>query len=157
VRRCGLLPLAVHVAGARLASRPQWPIAHLAERLAGAAHRLDELERDDIGVRACFAASVDLLIATQRAAARAFGLLGHLDRPSLTIERAAHLLEMSEADAERTLERLADLHLIEAETPTRYRMHDLLRIYARERAPGMMVSDIASARRPAGKRAIRLA
>jgi transcriptional regulator with XRE-family HTH domain len=147
VRRCGLLPLAVHVAGARLASRPQWPIAHLAERLAGPAHRLDELERDDVGIRACFAASVDRLVATHREDARAFGLLGHLDRPAVTIERAAHLLDLSEADAERTLERLADLHLIEAESPTRYRMHNLLRIYARERAPGMVATHITDARR----------
>jgi transcriptional regulator with XRE-family HTH domain len=146
VRRCGLLPLAIHVAGVRLASRPRWSITHVAERLAWAADRLDELERDDVGVRACFAASVDRLVATHRGDARAFGLLGCLDRPTMTVERAAHLLNLSEADAERTLERLADLHLIEAESPTRYRMHDLLRIYARERAPHM-VADIADARR----------
>ena len=34
VRQCGGLPLAIRMAGARLASRPTWPVAHLAERLA---------------------------------------------------------------------------------------------------------------------------
>lgn len=156
VRRCGRLPLAVHVAGARLAARPQWSIAHFAERLAWPTDRLDELERDDIGVRGCFAASVDRLVASRRRDARAFGQLGRLDRPTVTVERAARLWGLSEADAERTLERLADLHLIEAESPGTYWMHDLLRIYAKECVPGV-VTDIAVARRPVGKRAFRLA
>jgi transcriptional regulator with XRE-family HTH domain len=156
VRRCGLLPLAVHVAGVRLASRPLWSMAHFAMRLARVPDRLDELDRDDSGVRACFETSVDRLVATRREDARAFGLLGRLDDHSVTVERAARLWGLDDADAERTLERLADLHLIEAESPTMYRMHELLRIYAKECAPGT-VTDIADARRPAGKRAFRLA
>jgi transcriptional regulator with XRE-family HTH domain len=156
VRRCGLLPLAVHLAGARLASRPQWSIAHFAMRLAWPPDRLDELERDDIGVRACFGASVDRLAATRHEDALAFGLLGQLDHHGVTVDRAARLWELSETDAERTLERLADLHLVEAESPTRYWMHDLLRIYARE-CTSRTVTDIADARRLVRKRAFRLA
>lgn len=162
VQWCGLLPLAVHLAGARLASRPRWPIAHLAERLASPRRRLDELERDDIGVRAFFAASVDRLAATRRRDARAFGLLGLLDCPAVSTARAAQLLGLPEADAERTLERLADLHLIEAESPERYRMHELLRIYARERAPDLVpdvpdgIRHITAARPPERERPVRL-
>jgi transcriptional regulator with XRE-family HTH domain len=155
VRRCGLLPLAVHMAGMRLASRPQWSIRHLARRLAGDARRLDELERADCSVRACFAASVDRLVATRHEDARAFGLLGRLDNDAVTVKIAAHLWGLSEADAEGTLERLADLHLIEAESPTRYRMNDLLRLYAKEFVSGV-VTDVADARHPVGKRAFRV-
>ena len=61
VRRCGGLPLAVRLAGARLAARPAWPVSYLAERLADAERRLDELDQDECGVRACFALSIDLL------------------------------------------------------------------------------------------------
>jgi hypothetical protein len=53
-RRCGLLPLAIRIVGARLRSRPQWSVAHLADRLDRAAERqrLDEFEGADLGVRA---------------------------------------------------------------------------------------------------------
>jgi hypothetical protein len=91
VRRCGLLPLAVHVAGVRLASRPLWSMAHFAMRLARVTDRLDELDRDDSGLRTCFATSVDRLVATRHEDARAFGLLGRLDDHAVTVERAARL------------------------------------------------------------------
>ena len=51
---CARLPLALRIAGARLAARPAWPIGALAERLADAQSRLDELELDEVGVRASF-------------------------------------------------------------------------------------------------------
>lgn len=126
VRQCGLLPLAVHLAGARLASRPGWPLAHLAERLA--VRRLDELDRDDAGLRASFAVSVDQLGAADLTA---FTLFGVFEDVSLPV--AARLLDVDPFDAELVLERLADLHLLRPTTPGRYRMHDLVRAYARER------------------------
>jgi tetratricopeptide (TPR) repeat protein/transcriptional regulator with XRE-family HTH domain len=138
IRSCGLLPLGIRIAGARLAARPDWSIAHLARRLNDEHHRLDELERDDIGVRASFAVSIDQLAESpdvrDRVAARAFALLGVPDGPDITLMVAARLLDMSERDAERTLERLVDLNLLEPTSPDRYRLHDLLRVYARERA-----------------------
>jgi hypothetical protein len=146
VRRCGRLPLAVHLASARLVARPSWPIGHLAERLAAPQRRLDELDRDDVGVRTCFAASVDRLLASSPDDARAFGLLGRLDSPSVTAGWAAQALELPRADAERTLERLADLHLIEPVSATRYRMHNLLRLYARERCGDLVPGRLTRSR-----------
>ena len=49
---CGRLPLAIRIAGARLAARPTWPLRELAERLADATRRLDELTIDGLAVRA---------------------------------------------------------------------------------------------------------
>ncbi len=138
VRLCARLPLAIHLVGARLAARPHWPVAHLARRLADEHRRLDELDGVDIGVRASFAVSFDQLTTSQnprdRQAARAHALLGLPDVPDISTQIAARLLDLAEDETERILERLAGLHLLTATSPGRYVMHDLLRVYARERA-----------------------
>ncbi len=135
---CGWLPLALRIAGARLAARPSWPVGALAERLAHAQRRLDELQLRDLGVRASFRASYDALRdagdPTDRQAAEAFALLGLLDGPELSVPVAARLLDQTEPVAERVLERLADSRLLDSPAPGRYRLHDLLRLFARELA-----------------------
>jgi DNA-binding SARP family transcriptional activator/tetratricopeptide (TPR) repeat protein len=137
-RLCGWLPLGLRIAGGRLAVRPTWPISALAKRLADVHHRLDELELAEVGVRASFTVSVEQLRAgddpVDRAAAEAFGLLGLLDGPEVGVPVVARLLEASEERAEGVLERLVDAQLLETPAPGRYRLHDLLRLYARELA-----------------------
>jgi DNA-binding SARP family transcriptional activator/tetratricopeptide (TPR) repeat protein len=138
VRCCGGLPLALRIAGARLAARPAWPLAALAERLADAQRRLDELALAEVGVRASLAVSYEQLHTSQdptdHAAAQAFGLLGVMDGPELGVPVVARLLDRPEDAAERVLERLVDAHLLETLQPGRYRLHDLLRLYAHELA-----------------------
>lgn len=138
VRRCGGLPLAVHLAGARLAARPQWPIAHLAGRLDQEHRRLDELSHSDTGVRASLAVSIDQLAdsadAGDRLAAASYTLLGVLDTPDLSVAVTARLLHQPEEDTEETLEHLADLNLLEAASPGRYHLHDLVRVHAHQTA-----------------------
>jgi hypothetical protein len=135
---CGWLPLALRIAGARLAARPAWPVGALAERLPDAQGALDELEVAEIGVRASFQVSYQQLSASpdalDRAAAQAFGLLGVLDGAEVGVPVAARLLDRPEDVAERVLERLVDAQLLEAPAAGRYRLHDLLRLYARELA-----------------------
>jgi hypothetical protein len=135
---CGYLPLALRIAGARLAARPGWPVSALAERLADQQRRLDELVLADMGVRASFEVSCQELGASadplDRAAAGAFSLLGVLDGPDVSLPVAAHLLDQPRQAAERVLERLVDAHLVQTPSPGRYRLHDLLRLYARELA-----------------------
>jgi DNA-binding SARP family transcriptional activator/tetratricopeptide (TPR) repeat protein len=134
-RLCGLLPLALRIAGARLASRPQWPLALLAERLADEHRRLDELKAGDLEVRASLALSYQGRGADER---RLFRLLGVLVAPSFPPWVAASVLEMDSVEAEALLERLVDAQLVEAAGADqagqlRYRLHDLLRVFARER------------------------
>ncbi|HEX6684526.1 MAG TPA: tetratricopeptide repeat protein [Candidatus Limnocylindrales bacterium] len=150
-RCCGNLPLALRIAGARLAARPDWPLRTLAERLADQRRRLDELELTDSGVRASFAVSHQELSSgpepLDHAAARAFGLLGLPDGTELGVPVAARLLDDEEPRTERLLERLVDAQLLDSPSPGRYRLHDLLRLYARE---------LAAERHPAAERAAAL-
>jgi hypothetical protein len=103
VRLCGWLPLAVRIAGARLASRPQWRLALLAERLAHEHRRLDELSTGDLEVRASVALSYRGREEQER---RLFRLLGLLVAPSFPTWVAAALLDRGLAEAEGLLERL---------------------------------------------------
>lgn len=134
---CECLPLALRIAAARLAARPGWPLAELRDRLADERRRLDNLEFDGLGLRASIAGSFQRLSdsadPTARAAAEAFKLLGASGVPEVNRSTAARLLAQSEAYAERTLERLVDAQLLETSTPGRYRMGDLVRLYAAER------------------------
>jgi tetratricopeptide (TPR) repeat protein len=135
-RWCGYLPLALSIAAARLAARPTWSVRALAGRLADQQRRLDELELAEVGVRTSFQVSHQQLRASHdpldRSAAGAFGLLGMLDGPEMGAPLVARLLDQSEEAAERVLERLVDAHLLETPSPGRYRLHDLLRLCARE-------------------------
>jgi tetratricopeptide (TPR) repeat protein len=134
VRLCGWLPLAIRIAGARLAGRPYWRLALLAERLADEHRRLDELVTGDLEVRASVALSYRGRGEQER---RLFRQLGLLVAPSLPAWVAAALLDSGLVEAEELLERLVDAQLVEAAgqdqaRQLRYRLHDLLRVYARE-------------------------
>ncbi len=97
LRACAGLPLAIRIAGARLAARRGWTVATMARRLADERHRLDELTAGDLAVRACFEVSFTSL--PQPAApgtvdpARAFRLLGLWQGPDISLQAAAALLD----------------------------------------------------------------
>ena len=129
-RYCGYLPLALRIAGAKLAARPAWPLAALAERLADERRRLSELRAGDLEVRASFELGYTDLDPDD---ARTFRLLGLLDGPDLTSEVAAALTGHPPDPVGETLERLADAQLLETPEAGRYQLHDLLRLFARER------------------------
>jgi tetratricopeptide (TPR) repeat protein/transcriptional regulator with XRE-family HTH domain len=131
VRLCGCLPLAVRIAGARLATRPEMGIADLARRLASKQQRLQELEVDDVGIRASFALSLEGLDAPM---ARVFRHLGLVPGPDFAPGVAAALTDATPREVERALETLVDAHLLEvSRTAGRFRFHDLLRLYSSER------------------------
>jgi tetratricopeptide (TPR) repeat protein len=138
VHRCGHLPLAIRIAGSRLAARPGWTPAVLASRLADATRRLEELEAGELAVRASFDVSLNALEQSpdpmDQVAAEAFGLLSLPDGPDLGVAAAAWLLDQPEAMAQRLLERLVDAQLVETPRPGRYQFHDLVRLYARSHA-----------------------
>lgn len=146
---CGYLPLAIRIAAGRLATRPAWPLSHLAGLLADERHRLDQLSRADHGVRASFALSMRQLERStnpvELQAAEVFDRLGIAQVDEFSVDLAARLLDLPQRRASVLLEQLCDLHLLEAATPGRYRFHDLLRTYARERAERFDPADRAAA------------
>jgi DNA-binding SARP family transcriptional activator/tetratricopeptide (TPR) repeat protein len=135
---CGHLPLALRIAGSRLAARPAWTMRTLANRLADARHRLDELHIAELDVRSCIEVSHAQLARSadpdERAAARALALLGLPDGADYSLATAATLLDVEPVAADRILERLVDSQLLESPAPGRYRLHDLVRLFARSLA-----------------------
>ncbi|MFI9842458.1 BTAD domain-containing putative transcriptional regulator [Nonomuraea sp. NPDC051941] len=134
VRLCGGFPLALRIAGARLAARPDRPLSDLAVRLADATRRLDLLEYADLAVRAGIAVSHQQLREEPAGqdAAHLLCLLGLLDLPVYTPVTTAALAGWSEHRAETALEHLLDARLLEPAGSGRYQFHDLVGLYARE-------------------------
>ncbi|MGH8792469.1 MAG: BTAD domain-containing putative transcriptional regulator [Stackebrandtia sp.] len=133
---CGHLPLALCIVAARLNLHPSMTVGHLAEQLATEDQRLDELAVDDRAVRASLAVSYRDLLGSDSgsAAARVFRLWGLFEGSDVSVEVAATLADVEPAEAERLLDVLVDARLADNHAPGRYRMHDLVRLYARERA-----------------------
>ena len=135
---CAGLPLAIRICAARLATRSGWTIATMANRLRQEHRRLDELSVGDLAVRASFQVSFATLPARAQpdgiAPADAFRLLGLWPGPSVSSVAAAALFGITEDLATDALEALVDARLLESTGPDRYKFHDLLRVYAAERA-----------------------
>lgn len=129
-RLCGYLPLALRIVGARLAMRPDEPLVWMAERLGDESARLTELTYGDLEVRASLALSYRGLAPRPR---RLFHLLGLLDVPDVAGWVCAALLDVPVAEAAGPIDALTDAQLLEAGC-RRYRLHDLVRLYAKEKA-----------------------
>jgi len=146
---CAGLPLAIRICAARLVTRSGWTIRAMAGRLTDEHRRLDEMRAGDLAVRASFEVSfTSLPLSTDKQGidpALAFRLLGLWPGPSISAAAAAALFGVPEYSAEDALEVLVDTHLLESVTTDRYRFHDLLRVYAAERAE----ADLPAAERDA--------
>jgi DNA-binding SARP family transcriptional activator len=138
VERCGGLPLAVCVAGARLAVRPAWSVEEFERRMVGERRRLDELRVGDLNVRASIGLSYEALEPDTRRLCRRLGSVAAPDWPAWVATELLDRPDTDGPDAESMLDELVDVHLVEpvgrdAVGQTRFRMHDLVAEYARER------------------------
>ncbi|MDQ3762449.1 MAG: tetratricopeptide repeat protein [Actinomycetota bacterium] len=134
---CGCLPLAIRLIAGRLRHHRGEPLADVATDLADQTAALDALVAEHLSVRAAFEWSYRLLTDEQR---RAFRLLGWHPGPEITPVVIAAVADVSPGHGRRLLRELADHNLLEQLSVvgvpggSRYRMHDLVRLYARERA-----------------------
>ncbi|WP_198347921.1 AfsR/SARP family transcriptional regulator [Plantactinospora sp. KBS50] len=129
-RQCAYLPLALRVAAELAAFRPAETLAGLVGELADQRRRLRSLDPGgDVrsAVRVVFSWSYRQLPPP---AALLFRRLGLHPGPSFDVGAAAALAAAERADTARHLDLLARKHLVRAERPGRYVMHDLLRAYA---------------------------
>ena len=128
---CGHLPLAIRIAGTRLAGRRAWSLRTLRDRLADRSARLTELRVGDLAVRRSFELSVRQL---PEAGVRAFGrlaLLGGREFPAWMVDA------LLGAPAHDVLDVLVDANLVAVAGPGRdsqplYALHSLLHCHAVE-------------------------
>ncbi|MDI5974014.1 BTAD domain-containing putative transcriptional regulator [Streptomyces sp. SL13] len=131
---CGGLPLALEGAAARLVARPHRTIGDLVALLRDERHRLDQLNGQGVDVRATLLRGYRTAPPVARAL---FARLGMLEPGGFGAWVAARLMELDAASATDALESLVDARLVDVESgtggSTRYRLHELARIFARER------------------------
>ncbi|WP_460752082.1 BTAD domain-containing putative transcriptional regulator [Nocardiopsis oceani] len=128
----GRLPIALRVAAARLRRRPTWSLGHLADRLER--QRREAVKGAEWEAIAVFAASFEELSPQTR---RTFLCVGLHPAPVVP-EHAVAASVGGWAGTESSLDELLDVHLLEEVSPGRYRMHDLVRQFAHQRAARAM-------------------
>jgi tetratricopeptide (TPR) repeat protein len=151
--RCGYLPLALRIAGARLAARPHRTVRQLAERLGDETRRLDELRHGDMGIRPSISFTYDSIDGQVR---QLFRRLALLDIPLFSSWLGAALLDVPLDVAEDLLDELVNAQLIEtcggaSGVHCQYHFHELIRVFARER---LAAEESAAERKAALKRAL---
>ncbi|MGV4891790.1 ATP-binding protein [Streptomyces viridosporus] len=124
---CGNLPLALRIVGNRMASRPDWSPNRLATRLEDEERRLDALTAGDLEVTAAFELSYTQLSG---AAQQLFRRLSLMPGPHCGLQLASVLGGLPDADTEDALDELVELGLVQSGFTARYRLHDLIRIFA---------------------------
>lgn len=132
VELCGGLPLGIRIAAERIATRGHLSLADVADDLAEEANRLDVLTvrgDDETTVRSVFSWSYRHLDAED---ARCFRILGLHPGIEFGAGVAAAMFDLDMARTRERLDALASVHLLEEVRHDRYRLHDLIRLYARE-------------------------
>lgn len=129
---CGRLPLALRIAAANLAIRPECSLAeYVAELREG--NRLASLEiegDEEATVRTAFQLSY---VTLDPDAARAFRLLGLVTGLDFSVEAVAALAGIPDERARTLLDQLTMANLVMRGNGPRYQLHDLLRLFVVER------------------------
>ncbi|WP_046468718.1 ATP-binding protein [Allosalinactinospora lopnorensis] len=133
VAHCAHLPLALRILAERLIDRPDTPLSHVVAELAAEDERLDALGTtgDELSnVRAVFSASYTALPPE---AARLFRGLGVHPGTEFGAAACAAAVGLPLRRARPLLDQLTAANLVQRVGHDRYRLHDLLRVYAAER------------------------
>ena len=130
-RLCGHLPLALRIAAEQVADRQGAALSSLVTELSTAHNRLDLLSADGDGVRPVLTWSYRAL---DPASAKVFRRLGLHAGTEFSAAAAAALTGLPLDTITPVLDRLTGVHLLERRGGGRYQLHDLVRLYAAERA-----------------------
>jgi DNA-binding SARP family transcriptional activator/tetratricopeptide (TPR) repeat protein len=131
---CAGLPLALGVVATRATLHPEFPLSLWAAELTDTATRLDTLGGDDP------ATSLTTVLSWSHAGlepeqAELFSALGRAPGPDTSLAAAASLAGRSLPETGALLRALEQRSLIQQHKPGRWRMHDLVRLYAARREP----------------------
>lgn len=133
---CGDSPLALRVAAARLAARPDWTPADLVVRLTEEHTRLSFLSYGVLGVRACLSVSHQALATSgapvDRLACEVLARLARLPGHDFAVETVVMVLDLPAAEVEAAVERLIDVQLLQSRSHRRVSFHNLTLLFARE-------------------------
>ncbi len=131
----GFLPLAISLLARVYARHPSWTLADLAEETRAS---MLTLAAENLSVAAAFEVSYRYLLPDQQQFLRRLGI-----HPGATIDRyaAAALTGTSLPEATRYLDTLHREALLTEAAYRRYRMHDLIRRYARDHAAAEPAAD----------------
>jgi tetratricopeptide (TPR) repeat protein len=133
LRSCAGFPLALCIVSAQATVQPQLPLSALAAELSAAETRLGALEHDETGASLRTALSCSYAVLTPRQV-EAFETLGLHLGPDISLRAVAALMDQPVEEVTAVLRELARLSLIQQHAPDRYRMHDLVRLYALEQS-----------------------
>ncbi|XVS61235.1 NB-ARC domain-containing protein [Actinosynnema sp. CA-299493] len=132
VAMCAGLPLALRLVAARMATKPRWPLARVADSLSDERKRLSVLAvAGELPVGTSFDLSYRELTP---AAARLYRLLGLYPGTEFGVGLASAAADVPEEEAERLLDELLDASLLIDRGPDAYRFHALLRLHAARHA-----------------------
>ena len=143
---CASLPLALGIVATRAATHPGFPLAALADELRDHGHRLDALDGGDPTTNLAA-----VLTWSHRAlssdAAEVFELLGLANGPDIGLPAAASLTALPARTLATILRTLEAANLVQHHRPGRYRMHDLVRLYAAAQAARLPAQTRCAAQR----------
>ncbi|MDQ7803485.1 BTAD domain-containing putative transcriptional regulator [Amycolatopsis sp. A133] len=150
VTYCAGLPLALSIVAARAAVEPHKPLEASVAELEHENTRLGALDDPDpaASIRAVLSASYSAL---EPALAELFGLLGLAPGPDISTAAATALIGGVVAEAAAALSALEKVSLVQRLDGDRFRMHDLVRLFAAEVA----AADVPQRRRTAASARLR--
>jgi hypothetical protein len=133
VAYCAGIPLALSIVADRAEAHADFPLAALAAELRDATTRLSALDNPDLAASlpAVLSWSYEALTIEQ---AHVFELLGVAAEPDTNVPAAASLTDMSPGRVLAVLRSLEHASLLHQHAPGRWRMHDLIRLFAVNRA-----------------------
>lgn len=151
VAACAYQPLAVRMAGLRLAARPAWQIAAVERQLREKLSEPTAVNGDCELVEAPFESAYDRL---SRDTALVFRQASEADGLEVSVAATSAALNLPEHVTRALLDSLADVHLIEADVVSGgFRYDPLIKLYARRKA--LADEGLVRCSRP-GQRPVRL-
>jgi hypothetical protein len=129
VALCGGLPLALRIAGTRLASVGAPSVASAVDQLSPRRQRLDWLIHENLSVRTRLAAS---LSSVDKLARSVFAMMGREEGTLPMPARISAELRLPTVQVVRAMDELVDVGMADYDPVSGYRLCDLVALYAAE-------------------------